>query len=144
MSCKGIKDSLGPCLDAILGIREGIGAELHRVFILTRVWQGGEPGDGHAVDEIEEIKPCPAIVDYSHNIRLVEAGAIKQGDLLIKHISKHMYSSVDCIDCSGDDKRIQKFYYINEFLYQVINVKENLLTWDVQVRKTSDQETYLE
>jgi len=137
-----ILEALTGCIDEILAIPGAMGAVIHDVYLLTRTWQGGEPGDGHAVDVVEEVLPTPQIVDVAHDVRLTEAGAIKQGDLIIKNISKNRYPTADIVDCSTEDKRVEKFYLIDEKVYQVIHVKEGYLTWDVHIRKLKDDSTY--
>lgn len=136
-----LTDGLLDCIDSVLGVRDCIGAVLHPVFILTRTWSGERPGDGDAEESEEQIKPTPQVVDYSHDLRLVEGGAVKQGDIVLRGISKARYAEMD-LDCSlkeGEKINVERFYLINEKLYTVINVKENHLTWDVQLRKRSDE-----
>lgn len=134
-------DSLLPNIDTVLGVRDSIGAQLHNVYMITRRWSGGRPGEGEASDTIEQLTPSPQIYEYGHDIRIVEGGAVKQGDIVLKNISKNKYTSKD-LDGRTDDKATERFYRIKERLYQVINVKERYLTWEVQVRKLSNQTQY--
>jgi len=135
-------DSLMPGLNQILGIRDQIGAGLKKVSFVTRTWTGFEPGDGQAQDTVQPIDPTPMIVDFSHNERIQSGGVIQQGDVLLRHISKKSYPQKEMVDGLSLDKSVEKFYDIGGSLYQVISVKENHLTWDVQVRRLSDQTRY--
>lgn len=141
-NCTGkcnIIDGLKGCIDSVLSVRDCIGAALHPVEIMTRTWSGERPGDGTAKEKTEVIKPSPYIVDYSHNLRLTEGGSIRQGDIILKNISKNTYPKETSLDCSVDSPKVEKYYLINERLYTVIHVKENYLTWDVHLRKRSDE-----
>lgn len=131
--------SLKACLGSILSTRDCIGAKLHDVFILERKWSGERPGDGKASETVTQILPTPQIVDYSHNLRLTEGGAIKQGDIVLKNFSKAAYPLETSLDCSTDNRTIEKYYLINERQYTVIHIKENYLTWDIHLRKRSDE-----
>jgi hypothetical protein len=126
-------------LDTILGIRSQLGADLKKVFLVTRVWSGSQIGEGDVEETLQEISPSPGIKDYSHNIRMVEGGNIKQGDLIIHQISKNKFETEKEIDCSSDDPAIEKLFRVGEDYYRVISVVERQLTWDVQVRRLSDQ-----
>lgn len=141
MSCN-FKKSFLPCLDSILGIREQIGAEKADVYLVTRVWSGRVPGDGFHTDTEEMIRPKPMIVDLSHDIRLQEAGVVKQGDLFIRQISKARYPHEKDIDCQTTAKNIEKFYKVGEHYYTLIQVVERHLTWDIQVRKHVSRRDY--
>ncbi len=134
-------DSLIPNLDDVLGVRDSIGAKLRDVFILTRSWSGKNIGEGVFTDKTEQIKPTPYIVDYSQSIALRDGGAIRSGDLIIKGISKHKYPTMDKIDCRVDQSglNVQKYYFINNMEYAVIQVKDDYVTWDIHVRKLSDE-----
>ena len=87
MSCSSIRANLGHCIDKILGIREQIGAQLADVDLVERTWSGKRQGDGTFTDVVTRLSPAPEIVDYSHNIRTSEAGAVKSGDLILRGIS---------------------------------------------------------
>lgn len=131
------KKSFSKCIDSILEVGDTMGANLHDVFLLTRTWSGAFVGDGSATDVSVQVKPTPQIVDFSHDLRLKEGGAVKAGDLILKNISKTKFPLEDSINGSfgTNSDKIERFYRINSNDYQVINVKENLLTWDVQLRK---------
>lgn len=139
MTEKLIPSLIDPCLDDILSIREEIGADLAKVRLITRTWTGEEIGDGVYSDIAEEMHPAPRVVDLSHSYRALEGGVFKQGDLVLKSISKNKYPEQSMIDCSGGSKTVRKFYEVNGQLYTVISVRERYVTWHVHVRKVSDQ-----
>ena len=138
----GIVDDILGVTDEILGLRDDLGATKHLVFILTRTWSGTRLASGTATDTKIQILPTPFIVDFSHDLRVREGGKIKQGDLLLKHISKQSHPNESSIDASSSAKNIKKFYYINNRLYQVISITESYVYWNIQVRKTNKQNTF--
>lgn len=139
--CSDIKDSLLDCLDDILSVRECIGANLADVKIITRTWSGARPGDGQFDDVEIPLTPAPQIRDYSHDIRLQQGGSYKQGDLLLRAISKNAFPTEIELRTDTGIKNVQKFIKVGENYYITINVKENLVTWDIQVRKVIQDET---
>lgn len=143
MSKNPLIDSLLPNLDDSLGVRDSIGAVLHTVSFVTRTWEGGKkPGEGTPKDVVVQMLPTPFLKDYSHDLRLREGGMVKQGDIIMKNVSKHKYPTEDLVDGTTSAKSIEKFYLIDDRLYTVINVKEGYVTWDIQIRKLSNQTRY--
>lgn len=140
--CCNLIEGLKLNLDSVLGVRDTIGATLHKVYLITRTWSGKQPGEGQAIDQSVQIKPTPGIKEYAHDLRLVEGGAVKQGDIILRGISKHIYPNETFLDGRTGNKSVEKFYLINDRLYTVINIKENYVTWDVQLRKLSNQTRY--
>ena len=138
LSCNVVK-SLLPCIDSVLGIREQIGAVIRKVCLVTRTWDGKAIGDGSWKDETTEIRPQPGIRDVAHDIRLMEGGDVRQGDLFIIGISKNRYRHKTDLDCSSDCKTVEKFYKVGDDLYECIYVKEKHVTWTIQVRRLSSQ-----
>jgi hypothetical protein len=134
-----IVQSLLGVVDTMLGVRDDIGAKIHDVFILTRTWTGERPGDGTDSEERVQILPSPQIVDYSQNLRITEGGAIKSGDIILKNLSRNTYPDESFLDCSTDARNIERYYFINDRQYTVIQVKESYLTWDIHLRKRSDE-----
>lgn len=133
-----IPESFRKCgFEKILELREKIGL-LKEVCIVTRTWSGERVGDGSACDEIHRIKPQPGIREYAHDLRILEGGTIKQGDIVIRGISKSNYPESE-IDNSSNAKNVERLYLVGDKLYQLINISERHLTWDVQVRRLSDQ-----
>lgn len=137
-----VNDILG-CTDEILSIRDDLGAKKYQVSILTRVWSGTELGDGTPVDSVEKIYPSPYIVDYSQSLRLSEGGNVKEGDILLKNISRQSYANESDLDCSTNNKNIEKFYFINNRLYNVVSITRHYVYWNVMVRQTNKKKIYL-
>jgi hypothetical protein len=123
-------------LNSILSIRDKV-AIIHAVFQVTRRWSGSEIGEGEFVDEKVRMLPTPGFREFGNDVRLNEAGAIKQGDIILKGISKVNYPTEKDLDCSSADASTERFWLIDDKEYTTINIKESYLTWDVQVRKRS-------
>jgi len=138
-----IVDDIKSCTDDILGIRDDLGALKHPIYILTRTWDGQEIGDGTAVDNTAQILPTPYLVDYSHSIKIREGGAIREGDIVLKMISKQSYPNESDIDCTTATAKIEKFYYIDGKMYEVVSVTSEYVYWNVHLRRTAKQKTYL-
>lgn len=143
-------ESLLDCSEDILETRDCVGAALKEVFIVTRTWSGDRPGNGQPEDKDERILPTPRVVDYSHDIRLREGGGIKEGDIILKGISKNKYSDENYVRGKTTERNVEVFYQLGGEingenkgeLYKVISVMENYLTWDVQLRRLSSQEQF--
>lgn len=136
-----LRESLSGCIDKILGIREQMGAELAEVTLITRSWSGERVGDGSFIDLKEKISPTPQIKDFSHDIRVTEAGSVKAGDLLLAGISINKYPDELKLRTDTGDKKVEKLYQVGKHFYRTIHIKENLVTWDVQIRKVRQDET---
>jgi hypothetical protein len=139
VSCGNLRSNLSHCIDKILGIREQIGAQLADVDIVQRTWSGQRQGDGSFTDVVTRLSPAPEIVDYSHNIRTSESGAIKSGDLILRGISPKY--TEDQLKTQTDVKNKEKFYKLGAHYYTCVHVRERLVTWDVHIRKVSQDET---
>lgn len=132
-------ESLKTCVDSVLGVRQSIGANLKRVYLVTRQWTGSQIGDGDVREEALEILPSPGIKDYSHSLQLEAGGNFKQGDLIIHQISKSQFPAESDLDGSSADASLEKLYKVGDFYYRVISIVEKHLTWNVQVRRLADQ-----
>lgn len=130
--------------DGILSIRQNIGAALRKVFLVTRKWDGRRIGDGNLTETVCEVVPTPGIKDLSNDHRVKEGGAVQSGDIMVKMISKKEYPTEKDINCQTDDNLIEKFFRVGDVFYTVIQVHENHLTWDVQLRRKSDQRSITE
>lgn len=137
----GIIDSMLPCADSILGIRDSIGATIKLVYLVTRTWSGAIPGDGTAVDTEVQMLPSPGIQDLSQDLRIKEGGAVKAGDIFLRNVSRNSYTETQ-LDGSSASANIEKFYRVGDKLYQVISVTESYLTWKIQLRQMSNQTRY--
>lgn len=138
--CSGgmIKGLIGAS-DAILSIRQNIGADLRKIYLVTRKWDGRRVGDGNVTETVCEVSPTPGIRDLSNDHRVKEGGAVQLGDLLVTMVSKKHFPAQSDIDCSSDDNLIEKFFRVGDIFYTVIQTFEKQLTWDVQIRRKSDQ-----
>ena len=133
----GIVEDILSITDDILGLRDDLGAKKSNVYILTRTWLEERVGKGEYSDETAQILPTPYLVDLSHDKRLRQGGNIKQGDILVKHISKQSYPNESDINCKDADKMVEKFYVIDGCRYRVISIVQDYVYWNVQLRKTN-------
>lgn len=130
-----LRANLLKCSDKILSIREDMGAQLADVFIITRTWTGDRVGEGDFTDVSEKITPTPSIMDFSHDVRVTEAGAVKAGDLILTGVSLKLYPSEATLRTQTTAKNIQKMYKINSHYYHVVRIVERFVSWDIQLRK---------
>lgn len=144
----GIVNALLPRINSILGVRDSIGAIIRPVYFVTRQWyvdqaltiKNNQP-EGFAKDTTVQLLPTPMLKDFSQDIRLREGGTVKAGDIVLRGVSKASYKEAD-IDGTTSDTGVQKFYLVGDKLYQVINVTEKYVTWDVQIRELTNQTRY--
>jgi hypothetical protein len=134
-----VEELISPELDEILLVREQLGADIAKVSLITRTWSGVQVGDGEPTEAEEEMHPAPRVVNLAHNVRLVPGGAVEQGDLILKMISKNKYPAKTDVNCQSTDDLVEKFYRVNGSDYRVIEVVEQYVTWDVQIRRLSNQ-----
>lgn len=135
----GIIDGLLPNINDILGVRDSLGAALKPVYIVTRTWSGLEPKDGSSEDEEMQVLPSPRIVELSDVYKIKEGGAVEQGDILLKAVSKQTFPDKSVVDGSVEDQNIEKFFKVGEVLYRVLNVREKFFTYEIQLRRVSKQ-----
>lgn len=121
--------------------REKLGVSHRAVALVTRTWSGKEPGEGSAKDSIQVISPRPIVEEIAHDIAIRDGGAVKQGDLFIKGLFKDDFPTESDVDAQTkyDARNIEQFYKIGDYLYKSIYVKDNFTSWDVQVRRLTDQ-----
>lgn len=122
--------------DDILGLRDSLGLALKAVFLVTRTWDGSEPGDGDYEDEEEQILPSPRVVEFKHDLRVRQGGAVQDGDILLKMISKESYD-YEQLDGSTDQQNVEKLYKVGADYCTPISVEEKHLTWTVLCRKVT-------
>lgn len=146
---QGIIDSLMPAVDSILGVRDAVGAVIQPVYLVTRLWFSNaarttpatEIG-GYARDIEAQMLPSPGLKDFSQDIRIKEGGAVKSGDIILQHVSKNSYALAD-LDGTVSAANEEKLYRVGSKLYQVINVREDYVTWHVQLRELTNQTRYV-
>lgn len=126
-------------VNSILGLRDSLGAALKDVYLVTRTWSGTELGDGTATDTKVKMVPSPRVVEFKHDTRIVEGGAIKQGDILLKMVSKQTYPTETMVDGKSDIDNVENLYEVGGVLYRVINVKEKHVTWSILLRRLSSK-----
>ena len=131
----GIVEDLIPEIDGILGLRDELGAIKNKVQIVVWKWPQ-EKGQGSPAETIFDVRPTPYVVNYAHNTKIQEGGYWKQGDLLLKHISKGSYPLESDVDCTVSDDLTEKWYLIDGYKYEVVSVVDGYVYWNVQVRKT--------
>ena len=141
MSCGDLRASISKCLDKALKVREDLGLQKADVFFITRTWNGERVGDNGFSDQTTKVSPIPEIVDLSHDIRVQQGGSYKQGDLILKGFSRNAYPQEQTFRTDTGIKNVEKFIKVGDHFYRTIHIKENLVTWDVHVRKVSQDET---
>lgn len=137
---KGLRESLSDCIDCVLSVRDDMGAALDDVSIIERTWAGERVGDGSFADVMTPLRPTPQIRDYSHDVRVSEAGSVKQGDLILVGISRNLYTEPQ-LRTDVDAKNKEKLIKVGRHFYRTIHVKEKLVTWDIHIRKVNQDET---
>lgn len=138
---KGIRESLTDCIDCILDVRDSIGAALADISIVHRTWTGERVGDGTFTDKITPLKPTPQIRDYSHDVRVSEAGAVKQGDLILVGISRNAFPDESLLRTDVKSMKEEKLIKVGSHFYRTVHVREKLVTWDLHIRKVNQDET---
>ncbi len=144
----GLIASLMPNVDAILGVRDSIGAVKQPIFFLTRTWYSDSghttpalAPEGFAKDSQVQMFPSPNIRDFSQDIRLKEGGAVKAGDIILTGISHNKFT-LSNLDGTSTAPNIEQLYSVGVKIYSVISVTEDYLTWKVQLRQSSNQTRY--
>jgi hypothetical protein len=118
-----------------LGVRDRLGLSKAAVSLLTKSWDGKKPGEGSCTESRMEMHPSPTIKDYGHDLRIVEAGAIRQGDLLLKHLDRKL--TREQILNQTDRASVESYWEIDGRLYKAVKEKDEIFYWSVQVRPTS-------
>jgi hypothetical protein len=132
-------DSLKDCIDSVLGVRDSIGAVLKPVSLVKRTWEGDRPGNGEASEEKTQVLPSPRIVALDKNLKAVEIGVVKSGDIEIRQVSKNQFPSIAEVDGSSPARNVEMLFEVGTDLYQVIKVSEHYLWWNIQLRRLTDQ-----
>lgn len=151
MKCKpvGLIEALLPVTNSILGIRDSIGAVIQPVYFLTRTWYtdgtftsaSTNAGEGVAKDNVKQMLPSPQIVQLKQDLRLKEGGMAKNGDIMLKMISRDSYHESD-LDGSSTAGNVEQLYVVGVKVYQVISVTESYVTWNVTIRELTNQTRY--
>lgn len=136
------RECIEDAVDCALECKDELDLDLCKVSMVTRFWSGETVGRGKAKDEVCEVYPNPSVITFNHDLRLKEGGHVKSGDILIKSISRKRYPLESDVDGSVGDESCEKFYLICDKLYTVISVEKKIATWEVLVRRLSDQTRY--
>lgn len=144
----GIIDSLLPAIDSILGVRDAVGAVIKPVYLVTRTWYADSAYltqataiDGYAKDTEIQMFPSPQLVDLTQKNRVREGGSYKDGDILLKNVSKNSYSEADLASTSASPN-VQQFMRVGEQMFQIVGITPSYVTWDVHLRPLTDQSRY--
>jgi len=129
-------DDVAKDVQGALETIEGLEIYKTKVYLLTRTWKE-RMGLGTPTDRLIKIDPNPYISDFSHSLRIKEGGNIKQGDLFIKYLPKNLFPNETDVNCKVSNKLEEKFYVLDDELYEVISVVKGYAYWNVQIRKTS-------
>jgi hypothetical protein len=135
----GIVDDLRSGINDILGLRDSLGVGLKKVYLVTRTWSGSELGEGTKTITKRQILPSPRVVEFMDQYKIKEGGAVQQGDLMLKMVSKQSYPLRSDVDCTSNSENVEKFYEVGGALYRVIMVREKHVVWEIQLRKDSKQ-----
>lgn len=130
-----LRECLLKGIDCVLSVREDMGAQIHDVYLIDRRWSGERVGDGQFSDSLEKISPTPSIKDYSHDVRVTNVGAVKAGDLIVTGISRNKYPDELRLRTDTEDRNHEKLYKVGKHFYTLVHIKENLVTWDIHLRK---------
>ncbi len=131
----GLITDLTKVANDILGVRDSIGAAIHKVYIVTRLWASGEVGSGTALDSVAIVKPSPGLKNLDHDFRELSAGAAQVGDIILAGISKQNYPTRAMVAFDDLAAGVEKFYRLDGKLYSVVSVVEKYITWDVHIRR---------
>jgi len=129
-------DDVAIDVDSALKTIEGLEIYKTKVYLLTRTWLARK-GRGNPVDVITKIDPNPYISDYSHSQRIREGGSIKQGDLIIKYLPFNIFPLESDVNNKTGSDLIEKYYVLDNELYEVISIVKGYAYWNVQIRKTN-------
>jgi hypothetical protein len=129
-------DDIKKQIDPILEIRDLLGAQKAIVYIVERTWRE-KIGVGTFADIKTQIYPTPNIVDLSHKFKMKEAGNLKDGDLLLKMVSKNKFPEETFVSCKNNSDKKEMFYLIDNYSYEVISVTSEYVYWNVLIRKTN-------
>lgn len=145
---KGLIETLLPITDAILGVRDSIGAVIRPVYFVTRTWYKDQnhtiqsnDKSGFAQDVTAQMLPSPQIVDLTQEIRAREGGVVKNGDIMLKSVSRNSFNESQ-LDGSSSSKSVEKLFMVGVKMYQVVKVTEKYVTWNVVLKELTNQTRY--
>lgn len=113
-------------VDAVAGLR------IHTVSTRRRVWDGGAPGRGDAVDTDTPLDPVPKVRNAT-KFQTGEAGRFEQSDLRVEKLSA-TYAQED-LDGGPLDDNEEWFWLVDGESYRVVEVEERYLEWRVGLKR---------
>ena len=148
MSGNGLIATLLPNVDAILGVRDSIGAVIQPTYFLTRTWYTdttyttqSTSKAGFAKDVTVQMLPSPQIVDLKQQIKTKSGGVVKNGDIMLKGVSRNSFNE-SALDGSSSAKNIEKLYVVGVKVYQVVDITEKYVTWNIVLKELTNQTRY--
>lgn len=127
-----LKKALGGSLKSALSVRDKLGLSKAQVVLVTRKWSGAKPGEGNSRDDRKQILPSPTIKDYGHDLRIMDAGAVKQGDLFLKHLPREL--TREEILNTTDKNNVECFWEVDGRRFQGVKEKDETFFWSLQIR----------
>ena len=112
----------------IYAIRDKLGIKKANVYFYEK------PDGGTAL--WKQILPTPYIKSFKQDIRLQEGGSIHEGDLILQGIPKDSYFE-DALETDSLQGTTTKYWVIKGRAYTTVSIKENLITYQVQIRRYS-------
>ena len=83
-----------------------------------------------------QILPTPFIQTISREFALQEGGDLEEGDIYLKSLVRTRYTR-ESLRTDSEDGNLEKFWVINNQAYTTVNIKESVISYDVQIRKYS-------
>ena len=81
-----------------------------------------------------QILPTPFIQNISREFALQEGGDLGEGDIFLKSLARIRYTR-ESLRTDSDDGNLEKFWVINNQAYTTVNIKDGVISYDVQIRK---------
>lgn len=130
-------------IDCALETIEDLGLNIAKIGIFTREWSEEKLGMGKPSDSVEYFSPTPRLrtIKQSHSSK--EGGLEKRGDLSIRLLSKDLYPTKEKLEVISQEKNKEIYYFINDELYELVEVTEHLTHWNVLVKKAKKRKLYL-
>jgi hypothetical protein len=145
---QGLIASLLPNVNTILGVRDSIGAVKLPVNFVTRTWYtdttyAAQSTDimGFAKDVVVQMFPSPNVIEFKQDLKLKSGGMVKAGDILLKAISLSSFT-MDQLDGTSPASNIEKLFKVGSKMYQVVQLTQDYLTWNLMLREMTNQTIY--
>ena len=83
-----------------------------------------------------QILPTPFIQTISREFALQEGGDLEEGDIFLRSLARSRYTR-ESLKTDSEDGNLEKFWVINNVAYTTVNIKDGIISYDVQIRKYS-------